>query len=177
MQRRKCPAVGISRKGPLRKGSCLRPFVPRECGPRTPSPSLIVATRLLPALERRIELLRYRDSGSTNPWRIRSHCAATPFRASSSLWFRCFFAKVEIRIRTGFSQQLTTKVRTWRPLCRPKILRCHQLFKAYRTGVISQEIFARQMDELVAAGDEHSTVPNVFALRGDGLKMAQQIAR
>jgi len=51
----------------------------------------------------------------------------------------------------------------------------HQLFKAYRKGVISQELFARQMDELVAAGNEHGLVPNVFSLRGDGAKMAQQM--
>ncbi len=50
-----------------------------------------------------------------------------------------------------------------------------QLFKAYRKGLISQELFARQMDELVAAGDEHDAVPNVFALRGDGAKMAQRM--
>ncbi|MDO8432341.1 MAG: cupin domain-containing protein [Candidatus Binatus sp.] len=48
-----------------------------------------------------------------------------------------------------------------------------QLFRAYRNGVISQELFARQMDELVGAGDGHDAVPNVFALRGDGAKMSQ----
>jgi len=50
-----------------------------------------------------------------------------------------------------------------------------QLLKAYRKGVISEELFARQMDELGAGGDEHDAVPNVFAHRGDGAKMAQQI--
>ena len=50
-----------------------------------------------------------------------------------------------------------------------------QLLKAYRTGVISEELFARQMDELAAGRDGHDAVPNVFAHRGDGAKMAQQI--
>ncbi len=50
-----------------------------------------------------------------------------------------------------------------------------QLLKAYHKGVISEELFARQMDELGAGGDGHDAVPNVFAHRGDGAKMAQQI--
>jgi quercetin dioxygenase-like cupin family protein len=50
-----------------------------------------------------------------------------------------------------------------------------QLLKAYRKGVISEELFARQMDELGAGGDGHDAVPNVFAHHGDGAKMAQQI--
>ncbi len=50
-----------------------------------------------------------------------------------------------------------------------------QLLKAYRKGVISEELFARQMDELGAGANEHDAVPNVFAHRGDGAKMAQQI--
>ncbi len=50
-----------------------------------------------------------------------------------------------------------------------------QLLKAYRKGVISEELLARQMDELGAGGDGHDAVPNVFAHRGDGAKMAQQI--
>jgi quercetin dioxygenase-like cupin family protein len=49
-----------------------------------------------------------------------------------------------------------------------------QLFKAYRNGVISQELFARQMDELIATKDAHGEVPNVFAIRGDGTRMVQQ---
>ena len=49
-----------------------------------------------------------------------------------------------------------------------------QLFKAYRNGLISQDLFARQMDEIVADGDAHDAVPNVFALRGDGAKMGQR---
>jgi quercetin dioxygenase-like cupin family protein len=49
-----------------------------------------------------------------------------------------------------------------------------QLLKAYRKGVISEELFARQMDELVADGNGHDAVPNVFVHRGDGAKMAQQ---
>jgi quercetin dioxygenase-like cupin family protein len=50
-----------------------------------------------------------------------------------------------------------------------------QLFKAYRKGVISQEFVAQQMDELVGGGDAHAAVQNVFAFRGDGAKMAQQM--
>src|SRR5271166_4158344 len=47
-----------------------------------------------------------------------------------------------------------------------------QLFKAYRSGLITQELLAQQMDELVGAGAAaHEAVPNVFALRGDGSKM------
>ena len=49
-----------------------------------------------------------------------------------------------------------------------------QLLKAYRKGVISEELFARQMDELVADGNGHGAVPNVFEHRGDEAKMAQQ---
>jgi quercetin dioxygenase-like cupin family protein len=50
-----------------------------------------------------------------------------------------------------------------------------QLFNAYRKGVISQEFFAQQMNELVATVDGHDVVPNVFAHRGDGAKMTQQM--
>jgi quercetin dioxygenase-like cupin family protein len=50
-----------------------------------------------------------------------------------------------------------------------------QLFKAFRSGVISQELFAQEMDELVADGEEHEAVRNVFALRGDGEKMVQKM--
>src|SRR3984957_13393117 len=50
-----------------------------------------------------------------------------------------------------------------------------QLFKAYRSGVISQELFARQMDERVAGADGHDAVANVFALRSDGQKMGQHV--
>ena len=50
-----------------------------------------------------------------------------------------------------------------------------QLFKAYRAGVISEDFFVQQMDELVANGDgHHDAVANVFALRGDGAKVAQK---
>jgi len=49
-----------------------------------------------------------------------------------------------------------------------------QLLKAYRTGVISEEFFAQQMDQLVESMDGRA-VPNVFAYRGDGAKMAQQM--
>lgn len=50
-----------------------------------------------------------------------------------------------------------------------------QLFKAYRNGVISEDFLARQMDELVANGDGHAAVPNVFDHRGDGAKMGQKM--
>jgi len=50
-----------------------------------------------------------------------------------------------------------------------------QLLKAYSQGVISEELLARPMDELGAGGDGHDAVPNVFAHRGDGAKLAQQI--
>ena len=49
-----------------------------------------------------------------------------------------------------------------------------QLLKAYRTGVISEELFAQQMDQLVD-GTNGAMVPNVFSYRGDGAKMAQQM--
>lgn len=48
-----------------------------------------------------------------------------------------------------------------------------QLLKAYRKGIISEELFARQMDQLVESGDG-TAVPNVFSYRGDGAKMKQQ---
>lgn len=41
-----------------------------------------------------------------------------------------------------------------------------QLLRAYRKGVISEELFAQQMAELGAAGNGES-VPNVFAHRGE----------
>lgn len=48
-----------------------------------------------------------------------------------------------------------------------------QLLKAYRKGMISQELFAQQMDQL-ADGADGMGVPNVFAHRGDGAKMGQK---
>jgi quercetin dioxygenase-like cupin family protein len=48
-----------------------------------------------------------------------------------------------------------------------------QLFKAYRSGVITQELLAQQMDELIGGGDEHQAVPNVFELRNNGSKTGQ----
>jgi quercetin dioxygenase-like cupin family protein len=51
-----------------------------------------------------------------------------------------------------------------------------QLLRAYRKGVISEELLAKQMDEI--AGSENgmdAAVPNVFAHRGDGAKMARQM--
>ncbi len=41
-----------------------------------------------------------------------------------------------------------------------------QLLRAYRRGLISEELFEHQMAELGAAGDRDS-VPNVFAHRGE----------
>lgn len=49
-----------------------------------------------------------------------------------------------------------------------------QLFKAYRSGVISEEFLAQQLDELTGGKDGHHEVPNVFAIRGDGSKMVQK---
>jgi mannose-6-phosphate isomerase-like protein (cupin superfamily) len=46
-----------------------------------------------------------------------------------------------------------------------KDLEVQQLFRAYHNGVISQELFTQQIDELVNAGGRHDAVPNVFALR------------
>ncbi len=48
-----------------------------------------------------------------------------------------------------------------------------QLFKAYRAGVISEDFFQQQMDELVSSNGTHEAVANVFAHRGDGAKVAQ----
>jgi quercetin dioxygenase-like cupin family protein len=127
---------------------------------------LIVATRLLRWKE---ECYAIRITNLGEYVRLR----ATRFEHLRVYGFRCFLLKVEIR--TGFSQQLTTKGQNTETNMPTKDFEVHQLFKAYRKGVISQELFARQMDELVAAGDEHGTVPNVFALRSDGLKMAQQM--
>src|SRR5712692_3773319 len=47
-----------------------------------------------------------------------------------------------------------------------------QLLKAYRKGIISEELFAQQMDQLVE-GANGTMVPNVFSHRGDGAKMNQ----
>ena len=49
-----------------------------------------------------------------------------------------------------------------------------QLLKAYRKGVISEELFAQQMDGLVE-GMDGTAVPNVFSHRSDGSKMANQM--
>jgi quercetin dioxygenase-like cupin family protein len=48
-----------------------------------------------------------------------------------------------------------------------------QLLKAYRQGIISEELFSQQIDELVGSREEVAA-PNVFAYRGDGAKMTQQ---
>ena len=49
-----------------------------------------------------------------------------------------------------------------------------QLLRAYRKGIISEELLAQQMEQLGESTKE-GNVPNVFAHRGDGTKMAQQI--
>ena len=46
-----------------------------------------------------------------------------------------------------------------------------QLLKAYRTGVISEKLLAEQMDQLIA-GTHEEAVPNVFAHRSNGAKIA-----
>jgi len=48
-----------------------------------------------------------------------------------------------------------------------------QLFKAYRAGVISEDFFQQQMDELVSSNGAHETVPNVFSHRSESAKLAQ----
>jgi quercetin dioxygenase-like cupin family protein len=54
-----------------------------------------------------------------------------------------------------------------------------QLFKAYRKGVISEELFASQMDELIGAingsAKERAAVPNVFSYRTDSSKVAAKM--
>jgi quercetin dioxygenase-like cupin family protein len=51
-----------------------------------------------------------------------------------------------------------------------------QLLKAYRKGLISDDLFAQQMGELGAAGNGASMpMPNVFAHRGDGAKISTKM--
>ena len=51
-----------------------------------------------------------------------------------------------------------------------------QLLRAYRKGVISDELFAQQMSEIAESKDGMgAAVPNVFAHRGDGSKMSRQM--
>ncbi len=51
-----------------------------------------------------------------------------------------------------------------------------QLLRAYRKGVISEELFAQHMNEIVESKDGMGgAVPNVFAHRGDGAKMSRQM--
>jgi quercetin dioxygenase-like cupin family protein len=50
-----------------------------------------------------------------------------------------------------------------------------QLFKAYRTGLISEEFLAKEIDKLIGGAEAHEVVPNVFALRGDGTKVGQHM--
>lgn len=49
-----------------------------------------------------------------------------------------------------------------------------QLLRAYRKGIISEELLAQQMEQLGESTKEVN-VPNVFSHRGDGTKMKQQI--
>jgi quercetin dioxygenase-like cupin family protein len=51
-----------------------------------------------------------------------------------------------------------------------------QLLRAYRKGVISDELFAQQMAELGAVANGNG-VPNVFAHRGNGTKGATHMLR
>src|SRR5207302_185907 len=48
-----------------------------------------------------------------------------------------------------------------------------QLLKAYRGGLISEELVTQQIDELIAAAagnNGHASIPNVFAHRREGSK-------
>jgi quercetin dioxygenase-like cupin family protein len=49
-----------------------------------------------------------------------------------------------------------------------------QLLRAYRKGVISDELFAQQMAELSTSGNGDS-MPNVFAHRGNGAKVSSHM--
>ena len=52
-----------------------------------------------------------------------------------------------------------------------------QLFKAYRSGVISEDFLTRQLDELIGGGNDaamHEAVPNALAYRSDGSKIANK---
>jgi quercetin dioxygenase-like cupin family protein len=49
-----------------------------------------------------------------------------------------------------------------------------QLLRAYRKGLISEELLAQQMAELEGA-ENSASVPNVFAYRGDGTKVASHM--
>ena len=51
-----------------------------------------------------------------------------------------------------------------------------QLLRAYRKGVISDELFAQQMAELGTSGNG-DIMPNVFAHRGNGAKVSSSMAR
>jgi len=46
-----------------------------------------------------------------------------------------------------------------------------QLLRAYRKGLISQELLAQQMTEL-GASENGASMPNVFSHRGDGAKLS-----
>lgn len=54
-----------------------------------------------------------------------------------------------------------------------------QLFRAYRKGLISEELFATQMDELIGSADgsskEQAAVPNVFSFRAEGSKVSAKM--
>jgi quercetin dioxygenase-like cupin family protein len=51
-----------------------------------------------------------------------------------------------------------------------------QLFKAFRSGVISEELFAKQMDEFIGTADiatnGRAAVPNVFSYRSADAKIS-----
>lgn len=53
-----------------------------------------------------------------------------------------------------------------------------QLLKAYRSGLISEELLAKQIDELAmsnGASGEHAAIPNVFAHRGKDGKVSAKM--
>src|SRR5258706_3373973 len=79
-----------------------------------------------------------------------------------------------LKLRTGLPNNVQPQVQHRESIMATKNFEVQQLFKALRAGVISQEFFTDQMDELMGSnGDGHVAVPNVFAHRGDGGKLGQ----
>src|ERR1700730_2817864 len=83
-------------------------------------------------------------------------CKHRFFVASRRLWFPNFFAKRGCNNR--FSQQPNHQRQKAESIMATKNFEVQQLFKAYRSGVITEDFFSQQMDELVGAGDEHAAV-------------------
>jgi quercetin dioxygenase-like cupin family protein len=92
--------------------------------------------------------------------------------------FRVYrFGNFLLNVGTGFTDQpnlQTHNATNAEGIMATKNFEVQQLFRAYRAGVISEDFFTHQMDELVGNGGAHEAVPNVFALRGDGAKLAQK---